>query len=222
MIKAAPPLTMPRLYPIIDTSIVSAGDIARVTREILSGGARIIQLRAKGLGARDTLSAAREIRAATIGAEALFIVNDRVDVALMTGADGVHLGQDDMPPKEAREILGEASIIGLSTHGVEEAREAVASGVDYISIGPVFPTDTKADTMAVQGVSGLVSVVSAAGGTEESATPVVAIGGISAEAAQELISAGASSIAMISGILLRKDDLISGEVSRIINLLGGP
>ncbi len=221
MSKGSQP-ALPRLYPIIDTSIVSAGDITRVTEEILSGGARIIQLRAKGSSARDTLNAARKIRAATSRAGALFIVNDRIDVALMTGADGVHLGQDDLPPKVAREILGEASIIGLSTHGADEARRAVSTDVSYISIGPIFPTKTKADTMGVQGVSGLRSVVSVAGGTDgRSATPVVAIGGISAEAAGELINAGARSVAMISGILLRKEDL-NREVSRIIKLLGGP
>ena len=212
--------TLPKLYPILDMSIVDLRDTRRVAEEILSGGAHIIQLRAKGINTRDTLKAAREIRGISSGAGAKFIVNDRVDIALMTGADGVHLGQDDMPPKEAREILGETSIIGLSTHGADEALEAVSLGASYISIGPIFPTDTKADTMGVQGINGLKSVVSvAAGGSDGSATPVVAIGGIDIEEAPTLISAGASSIAMISGILLRRDD-IAGEVSRIINILG--
>ena len=124
------------------------------------------------------------------------IVNDRVDIALAANAHGVHLGQDDMPPDAARQLLGDEAIIGYSTHDIEQATRALSLPIDYLAIGPIFATSTKTDTSPVLGLDGLRAVRKAIG-----AVPLVAIGGISAANAREVIEAGADSVALISGVL---------------------
>jgi thiamine-phosphate pyrophosphorylase len=124
------------------------------------------------------------------------IVNDRVDIALTTHADGVHLGQDDLPPAEARNILGPDAIIGFSTHSVEQAVKAMALPIDYIAIGPIFATSTKSNPDAVVGLDGLRALRSATG-----EFPLVAIGGIDRANINSVLGAGADSVSMISGLL---------------------
>src|SRR5688500_5591421 len=135
-----------------------------------------------------------------------FMINDRVDIALAVGADGVHLGQDDLPPEEARKILGEKAIIGFSTHSPEQARDALKMPVDYIAIGPVFSTSTKIDPDPVVGLDGVCSVRRLLGDF-----PLVAIGGITLDNAASVIAAGADSLALIKDIL-RDADRISNSM----------
>lgn len=188
------------VYAIVDTTWVEPSDIAGVTAELLEGGVRIVQLRAKDLGGADLLRAARAMRRIASAHDTLFIVNDRVDVAVLSGADGVHLGLDDLPVEGARKLLGPGAVIGASTHNADEASSAEASGADYISLGPVFPTSTKKDAHSPRGLARLEEVRRA------TTLPIVAIGGINDANLAEVVKGGADSVAVISG-LLRADDV---------------
>lgn len=191
------------LYAIIDTSYVELEAMEKTAREILAGGASFVQLRAKGFGSGDFLTAAKLVREATAKAGAAFIVNDRVDIALLAGADGVHLGHEDLPVEEARRLLGPGKLIGLSTHNPEEAFAAnslARSGcVDYISFGPVFETVSKTDARTPKGLKGLSEVRSRVD------LPITAIGGITEDNVESVIRHGADSAAMISSILTSTD-----------------
>lgn len=182
------------LYAIIDTTYTEPSEAAQTASLLIAGGARIIQLRAKGISAAEMLEAALAIRRATFDGNALFIVNDRIDVALIAGADGVHLGQNDIPAKDAVSLL-KGLIIGISTHNEREARQAEADGATYISFGPIFPTRTKKDADTPKGLDRLRDIKACV------RLPVVAIGGITEESAVDVISAGADSVAMISELL---------------------
>lgn len=182
------------LYAVVDSGLAGLEKAGERADELASGGARIVQLRAKGVGSAAMLRAAIEMRKALAG-RAIFIVNDRIDIVLMAGAEGVHLGQDDIPLKDARKLLP-SSIIGISTHSLEEAERAEADGADYISFGPVFPTRTKKDADTPKGLAMLKEV------SEKVDLPVVAIGGITEETVLSVIESGASSAALISDILL--------------------
>ena len=160
------------------------------------GGATLIQLREKRLPALHFYEHAKAAVAAAKETGAQVIINDRVDVALATGAHGVHLGQDDMPPGAARRLLGDEAIIGYSTHNIEQAQQALTLPIDYIAIGPIFETSTKSDTSPALGIEGLLAVRDAVGDM-----PLVAIGGISHANAREVIEAGADSVAVISALL---------------------
>jgi thiamine-phosphate diphosphorylase len=159
-------------------------------------GATFIQLREKHLAPREFYSEAEEALRVARSCGVRLIINDRVDIALALSADGVHLGQDDLPPEAAREILGEQSIIGFSTHNVEQAIEAARLPVDYLAIGPIFETLSKENPDPVVGLDGLRRVRPAAG-----EIPLVAIGGISLEKLREVFAAGADSVAGISLLL---------------------
>lgn len=186
------------LYTIIDTTYTEPSEAARTASLLIKGGATIIQLRAKGILAAETLEAALAIRRATSDGGALFIVNDRIDVALIAGADGVHLGQDDIPAKDALSLL-KGLAIGISTHNESEARQAEADGATYISFGPIFPTRTKKDADTPKGLDRLREIKACV------RLPIVAIGGITEESAVDVISAGADSVAMISELLTATD-----------------
>jgi len=185
------------LYAIIDSTYAPLELAGEYAGSLAEGGAKIIQLRAKGTPGAILLKAAQEARKA-LPENALFIVNDRIDIAMLSGAQGVHLGQDDIPLKEARRLLP-SSIIGVSTHNMEEAKRAAAEGADYISFGPIFPTRTKGDADTPKGLEALHKIASSIG------VPVVAIGGITEATALSVLRAGASSIAIISDILLATD-----------------
>lgn len=191
------------LYAITDRKIAGKSH-EEIVAEIVKGGGKLIQLREKDLCARAFLSAATAAVEIAHAAGARLIVNDRVDIARLSGADGVHLGQDDLDPEKARSILGQDAIIGLSTHSLAQALIAEKMPVDYIAIGPVFRTETKAEASA--GVTGgqvgleLVRAVRAA-----VTKPLVAIGGITLERAADVIAAGAGSVAVISDLLKHGD-----------------
>jgi thiamine-phosphate pyrophosphorylase len=185
------------LYCVIDSAWVELSDAGGTAEKLVRAGAGIIQLRAKNEGSKAVLEAAFAVRAATRG-HALFIVNDRVDIALLSEADGIHLGQDDIPLTEARELMPSA-IIGLSTHNLEEAEEARSLGADYISFGPIFQTRTKKDADNPKGLERLKALA------DEVRLPIVAIGGITAGSAVPVLETGAASIAIISDILLADD-----------------
>lgn len=197
------------LYAVIDSAYVPFPDMERTSREILGAGVRILQLRAKGAGSKEVLAASRAVRRAALEYGALFIVNDRADIALLAGADGVHLGQEDIPLFEARRLLGPGSVIGVSTHDATEARRARDEGADYISFGPVFPTSTKKDARPPRGIELLREVRKAV------TVPIVAIGGITGDNAAGVLNAGADSVAVISEILLSGD--IPGKTAAIIS-----
>lgn len=182
-------------YPIIDNSLLPSLSNIEIARRMLSGGAKILQLRGKGLSSRELLTEAGEIKKLAEEADAIFIVNDRVDIALLSGADGVHLGQDDLPVSEARKIMGDERLIGISTHTLDQALMAETDGADYIGFGPVFETGTKAGSWDARGVPALQKV------KETVSLPVVAIGGINLENVREVISSGVDGVAVISAIL---------------------
>lgn len=201
---------IPPLYLIIDSFLTPAADIEKTATDIMDGGAKILQLRAKKLSSKEFLETARIIRKITKDRGAVFIVNDRVDIALLTDADGVHLGQNDLPVREARRLLGNDKIIGYSTHNMREARVAKKLPVDYISFGPIFPTKTKEDAQTPKGIKGLSEIRKAVN------IPIVAIGGITETNLIYVLKEGADSAAMISEILTEKD--ISKKVNRLISV----
>jgi len=167
---------------------------ADVARAALAGGATIIQLRDKTASTRQLLEIAQSIRQLTRQAKALFIVNDRLDVALAAEADGVHVGQDDLPVEIARKIAGGNFIIGASATSLEEAHRAAAAGADYLGIGTIFPTGSKSDVGPALGLELLGQIKQATN------LPVIAIGGITADNAPSVLEAGADGLAVISAI----------------------
>jgi thiamine-phosphate pyrophosphorylase len=184
-------MVLPRLYAIADGQF---GDVVQIAQRLLQGGARLIQLRNKSAGAGEFLGRVENVLALTT-AEARIIVNDRVDVARISGAAGVHLGQTDLPPAMARKTLTPEQIVGFSTHNLQQALEADHLPVDYIAIGPIFPTSTRQNPDPVVGLEGLSSIAKVVH------KPIVAIGGIKLENAREVLKAGAHSIAVIRDLL---------------------
>ncbi|HEV8186732.1 MAG TPA: thiamine phosphate synthase [Pyrinomonadaceae bacterium] len=188
-------MQLPRVYALADVQLSGLSHSEQV--ELLSsGGASLIQLREKRMPALDFYEQAKAALAVAERSGVKLIINDRVDVALAIGAHGVHLGQDDLPPEAARELLGAPAIVGYSTHNVDQALEAVKLPIDYLAIGPIFPTTSKPDTFPVIGLKGLRAVRRAIGDF-----PLVAIGGITHANARDAIEAGADSVALISALL---------------------
>jgi len=184
-------MRLPRVYALTDVQLSGLSHAQQV--ELLSlGGATLIQLREKQMPPREFYEQAK--MAVRPGVQ--LIINDRVDVALAVGAQGVHLGQDDMPPEAARKLLGPNAVIGYSTHNIEQAIAATKLPIDYLAVGPIFATTTKSDTAPVLGLQGLRAVREAIG-----VFPLVAIGGITHANAREVIGAGADSVAVISALL---------------------
>ena len=161
----------------------------------------MVQLREKRLPAREFYAEVVEALKVARSFGARLIVNDRVDLALAAGADGVHLGQDDMPPEAARALLGEGRVVGFSTHNVEQAIGAARLPVDYIAIGPVFETSSKENPDPVVGLEGVRRVRGAVGG----GVKLVAVGGITADGAASVLEAGADSVAVIGALVGTKD-----------------
>jgi len=194
-------LKLPTIYPITDTRLTGLSHAAQVER-LIDGGARFIQLREKHAPAKVFYADAQKALEIARRHGAKIIINDRVDIALALKADGLHLGQDDLPPAKAREILGENAIIGFSTHSVRQAIEAAQLPVDYVAIGPVFTTDTKENPDEPVGLEGVEEVRAAIGDF-----PLVAIGGISATRAREVFRAGADSLAIIKALLFPAENI---------------
>ena len=169
-------------------------ETARIVEAALEGGASVIQLRKKTMAKGEQYSIARALRRLTQLHGALFIVNDHADIAIAADADGVHLGQDDLPPSAVRELPGfDGRLIGRSTHSLEQAKGAIGEGADYIAVGPVYPTPTKAGRPAVG--TALVSQVAAIADR-----PFLAVGGIDDENAPAVVEAGARAIAVVRAV----------------------
>lgn len=191
-------MRLPKLYPIVDVAMFhgEAEPLAAMTnyaRELVAGGATLIQYRNKTGSPREMLRDGRELRR-VCGPDIMLILNDRADLALAAGFDGVHVGQDDLSPEAARGVVGPKRLVGFSTHSVEQVRAADNMPVDYIAIGPVFATPSKADPdplVGPQGVRAARAVTS---------KPLVAIGGITVENARMVAEAGADSMAAISAL----------------------
>ena len=182
---------LPRLYAIADSSFSNPVDLAKA---LFDGGVRLIQIRNKTGGTGELLDQVDRILSLA-ASDARVIVNDRADVARISGAAGVHLGQTDLPAAAARAIVGPGPIVGLSTHNMDQALEADKLPVDYIAVGPVFPTSTKLNADPVVGLDGLAAICRVIH------KPVVAIGGIQLENARRVLDAGAHSIAVIRDLL---------------------
>ena len=191
---------LPCLYPITDRA--SAGD--RSHAELVSllclGGATLVQVREKAMTDRELFEAARDAVAAAVAGGARLILNDRVDVAALVNAAGVHVGGEDLPAAAARSILGKDAIIGFSAHGVEEAISAVSSmPLNYVALGPIFPTEHASVSRAALGVLAVERAASAI------RIPLVAIGGMNLERAREVLQAGAASVAVLGDIMSNPD-----------------
>jgi thiamine-phosphate diphosphorylase len=187
------------LIVITDRQILARGSdmpMADAVRAAAAGGATMIQLREKGMESAALLRQADELRAALEGSGCVFTVNDRLDIAMASGAEGVHLGQSDLPLSRARRVGGERLVYGVSAGKIEWAREAAAGGADYIGVGPIYPTGSKENVRAPIGPEGMAEVIADAGGL-----PAVAIGGMNAENLGPIIAAGASGVAVIGAVM---------------------
>ena len=205
-------LASARLYVLVTESIARR-PADEATALALAGGADMIQLREKELSDREYLDLARQIAQQVHDAGKLFIVNDRVAIARLARADGVHLGQDDLPPQAARKIVGQDMIIGVSTHNVAQARQAVADGADYIGVGPVYPTKTRGYETGV-GTRYIREVIAA-----DLPIPFFAIGSITPTSLSEVLSAGARRVALSSAIIAAKD--ITAVTAEFVRKLHG-
>jgi len=179
-------------------AIACGPDPVLQARAAIAGGAAVVQLRMKGLPAGEILEAARRIVAEARG-RALVIVNDRADLALLAEADGVHLGDDDLPPAEARRLLGPSRLVGRTTRSLDEARAALLAGADHVGFGPVFATRTKELDLAPRGLDSLREVAAAL------PAPVVAIGGIDEGSIGAVAAAGAAAAAVVSDLFAHGD-----------------
>jgi len=192
-------MKLPRLYAIVDIScfappLQTTDTIAGYARDLAAGGATLIQYRNKVGMTRNMLSHAREIRR-VLGEGVTLIMNDRADICVAAGCDGLHVGQDDLSPEGARMVIGPNRILGVSTHNLEQLREADAGPADYLAFGPVFATSSKRNPDPVVGLEGIRAARAA------TKKPLVAIGGITRANARSVIDAGADSVAVIRDLL---------------------
>jgi thiamine-phosphate pyrophosphorylase len=186
----------PFLYPIVDTEVCRARglDPVRVAEAYLSGGARMLQLRHKGGSSASFLELADSLVSLARAVDALVVINDRADIARLSGAGGVHVGQDDLSPRDVRKVVGAEAVVGLSTHDERQIDAALAGEATYIAVGPIFGTATKETGYCARGVELLGRAVGRG-------KPVVAIGGITLDRVPDLVAAGAAGIAVISDLL---------------------
>ena len=203
------------LYAVTDRTWFNGKTLSSQVEEAIIGGATFIQLREKNLNYSDFLNEAIEIRKICNKYKIPFVIDDNVEIALKSGADGVHLGQNDMSIKQARNILGENKIIGATARNVEQALKAQQEGADYIGSGAVFATSTKSDTVPLS-YENLCRICSSVD------IPVVAIGGINAENAKNLSGSGISGIAVVSGIFKSDDVRKSAQILKetVIDIIG--
>jgi thiamine-phosphate diphosphorylase len=188
----------PSLYVILDRTAARGRDLTEILESTIAGGCRMVQLREKEWPSGRLLALADRLRARCREARVTFVVNDRLDLALALAADGVHLGQEDLPPRVARPLLRPGMRLGVSTHSVEQARAAQAAGADYVAVGAMFPTATKPDFELVG--PDLVRKLRA-----EIRAPLIGIGGITPDNVGEVIRAGAAGVAVISAVCAADD-----------------
>ena len=201
------------LYVIIDTQALKGRSYLEVASQVISGGAKIIQLRDKLRSKKELLAIAHQIRKLCAEHDVLFIINDYLDIALAADADGLHLGQNDLPIKVARHLLPIDKILGCSVTTVDQATTAESEGADYIAVGSIYPTTSK-ETARIVGLERLRQV------RQATSLPLVAIGGINKDNAAEVISAGANSVAVISAVLEAESPQEAAR--QIIDSLGAP
>lgn len=201
------------LYLVTDPVLCGSRGVVETCRLALEAGVGTVQLRDKNATTRDMLRVAGELMELCSEAGALFVVNDRVDVALACGAHGVHLGQEDMPVSTARELLGDGAVLGVSVRTAGEARAARDGGADYLGANLVFATETKTDLGAPLGLSGIASL------KEATSLPLVAIGGIKPSNAGGVRRAGADGIAVVSAIMAAEN--VSEAVRELLKSAGG-
>ena len=187
------PSVIPDLYVILDRAAARGRELDGVLEGAIAGGCRLVQLREKEWPSGKLLPLAERLRGRCRAAGVTFIVNDRVDLAVAVEADGVHLGQDDLPPRVARPLLRPGMLLGVSTHSAEQARAAQAARADYVAVGSIFPTRTKAG-FELAG-PGLLRAL-----RPEMRVPLIGIGGITAANVGEVIRAGADGVAVISAV----------------------
>ena len=197
---------LPPLYAILDPDQIKGRTVAAVLSELLRGGVKMLQLRAKSLAANDFSELAKFVRSETALHSCRLIVNDRADIAMLCNADGLHLGQDDLPLPVGRKLLGN-KMIGISTHDIKQARQAQIGGADYIGFGPMFGSRTKDTGYSARGIEMLKEIRAAV------TIPIVAIGGINEQNVSEIWRAGADSAAIISDILGSND--IAAKIAAI-------
>jgi len=193
-----------RLYALLDPERAGGHDLAELGREVVAGGATLVQLRDKYGSTRRLIEETRAIKTALAGSGVPVLVNDRVDVALAAGADGVHVGQDDMPAVDARRLLGRSAVIGLSVKTIAEAQAAPLEALDYVCVGGVFVTTSKDNASAPIGVAGLKNLLAALRARAPD-FPIGAIAGIDETNAGEVVCAGADGVAVISALSLAPD-----------------
>jgi thiamine-phosphate pyrophosphorylase len=187
-------MEIPAFYPIIDTQVLAQAGLApmEMARALARAQVSLVQFRHKGVYTREILAQAEEVGRIVRQSGSRYIINDRADIALMLAADGVHVGQDDLPPAKVRKLIGEGMILGFSTHNEQQLRDGDREPVDYLALGPIFGTPSKQNPDPVVGTAELASLRAF---TEK---PLVAIGGITRANAREVLAAGASSLAVIS------------------------
>lgn len=186
------------IYLVTDDGCLQGRTLIDCVREALEGGVTLVQYRAKTASSAEMYAEALQLKALCDSFNVPLIINDRLDIAMAVGAAGVHLGQDDLPCAEARKILGEDYLIGVSAHNPSEAKAALQNGADYLGCGAVFGTATKADVQKL-GTDGLAAIC------REKGLPVVGIGGVTADNYREVRAAGADGAAIVSGILAQSD-----------------
>ena len=196
-------------YAMVDTA--GGHDPVSLAETMLDAGVRIMQLRLKDTPGRDFLAAARTIAEMCRRSAAILIVNDRVDIAILADAHGVHLGQTDLPLEAARRIAGTDMMIGISTHNIEQARAAETGGADYIGFGPMYPGGLR-NNLSGKGLDGLRAIRAAV------KIPIVAIGGITEARVAETLAAGADAVAIITDVLNAPD--LSAKVRAILAIVG--
>lgn len=201
-----------RLYVVTDPGLAGSRGVIRTCEAALEAGAGFLQLRDKRASTRSLLATATVLAAVSRRYRCVFVVNDRVDVAMASGAQGVHLGADDMPPRLARSLMGPDAVIGVSVRSREEALSAWKDGADYLAANIVFPTPTKPDSSAPLGLEGVRRL---AGATP---LPLVAIGGINASNAGSVISSGADGVAVVSAVMAAEDP--GGAVRELLEITG--
>jgi thiamine-phosphate pyrophosphorylase len=198
------------LYFITDSNLTKKG-ILNDVKSAISAGVKIIQYREKEGTTREMFSKASAIKNMCVKANVLFIINDRVDIALATDADGVHLGDDDMPYHVARKLLGKNKIVGLTIHDLNEAKNAEVMGADYIGVSPIFKTTTKIDAGTPKGLNLIKEI------KNNISIPFVAIGGINEDNIKSVLNAGAKSVAIISAIISKEN--VKEECKKFIDII---
>jgi len=191
-------LVLSRLYVILDAALLTVPE-TECAEKLAAAGVRLLQYRNKRASARELFESSQRLSSLLIPQGVTFVVNDRADVALAAGAGGVHVGQEDLGAEAARSVIGDGKLLGVSTHNLEQFRQAADTSADYVAVGPVFATSTKANPDPMVGIELLRQVRSL---TDK---PIVAIGGITLERAAEVMRAGADCVAVSSDILLARD-----------------